>query len=119
MFRRKVIAISRQILETGSREERTAHFAEVITEFLESGVLPEALGRLSRESGLDGDASGQDAGTEGDGDGEAPEWSPPAPERPGEDRGEITDEEFEKFVRLELKCLDNPTYFRRHFRGKH
>jgi len=37
-----------------------------------------------------------------------------APEQ-GQGKPHITPEEFDKFVRIDLKCLDNAAYFRRHF----
>lgn len=100
LFRDKIIPINRHILEEGSREERTQHLAQVITEFLEAGILPFHEG--------DGDfGSGEDEG----GEPVAHEDS----ERKSRALDPISDKEAEKFARVDLKCLDDATYFKRHF----
>src|SRR3990172_6135854 len=39
LFRSKVIGLNKRILENGTREERKAHIAEIITEFLDEGLF--------------------------------------------------------------------------------
>ncbi len=101
LFRNKIIPINRRILEEGSREERTQHLAQVITEFLEAGILPFHEG----DSDFDSDD---------DGDGDDPMDRLEA-EQAIEEFEPISDKEAEKFTRVDLKCLDDSNYFKRHF----
>lgn len=102
LFRDKVIGINRKILESGSREERKAHLAEVVVQFLdeimESGFL--GGGQAFPMMGTDGVADSPPAGF--------------APDNPPVDRP-ISQAEFDRFLKIDLKCIDNPSYFRRHF----
>lgn len=100
LFRDKIIPINRHILEDGTREERTQHLAQVITEFLEAGIMPFYDGSSGFDSGDDDPA---DATSPADGDIEHADLEP------------ISDKEFEKFARVDLKCLDDAAYFKRHF----
>ena len=95
LFRGKIIPLDKRILESGTFEERKMHLADVIAQFLESGDLdftPEA-GRESRRR--------RPAQRE--------EESKEAPDAP------ISDQELDRFIQIDLKCLDNPTYFKRIF----
>jgi hypothetical protein len=100
LFRNKIIPINRRILEEGSREERTQHLAQVITEFLEAGILPFHEGDSDFDSGED-------------------EMDEPMErmdtQRANHGLDPISDKEAEKFTRVDLKCLDDATYFKRHF----
>ncbi len=97
VYRNKVVALKREVLTRGSRKARILHLAEVLAEFLDSGVLPTA--------GLDPELRAA--------------FGESADEDYGDDYGEevepISDHEFEKFTKIDLKCLDNASYFRRHF----
>ena len=95
VFRSKVIALNRRILEQGAREQVISHIADVIGEFLDAGVFP-GLGVTQ--------ASSAEGGTSQDEDGETQLGFTP-----------ISREEMERFVKIELKCIDNPSYFKRHF----
>ena len=100
LFRDKIIPINRRILEEGTREERTQHLAQVITEFLEAGILP------FHESDSDFDSD----------DDEADEpMKRRETERVTQGLDPISDKEAEKFTRVDLKCLDDASYFKRHF----
>ena len=100
VFRSKVIALSRRILERGSFDERKNHLAQVIAEFLEAGMLP------FQQEGDDEDIPlGRFEGS-GRRRRAAKKAVQPDP---------ISDEEVDRFSRIELKRLDNPAYFRRHF----
>lgn len=90
LFRDKVIALNREILERGTREQVIGHIADIIGEFLDAGVFP----------GF-GDHASDDT----------PEYEP-EPQMPSEP---ISKEEIDRFVKIELKCIDNPAYFKRHF----
>jgi hypothetical protein len=100
LFRNKVIALNRQTLEQGNREEIVAHIADVIGEFLDAGVFPEFgehnLERLSQDQEIEDVEEGEIEEEE----------TPAAP---------ISQEEMDHFVKIELKCIDNPAYFKRYF----
>ena len=101
LFRDKVIPLSRRIIEQGSFEERKAHLAGIIAEFLEDGAIPFTLEQL-----------------QGRHESPAPRYKPyqaPDPLLEEDDSTPISDEEFDKFVRIDLKCIDNAAYFKRHF----
>jgi hypothetical protein len=99
LFRDKVIAISRKIIERGSAEERKAHLADVIGEFLDAGVFAQEAEYFHEESrgGPDSAHSAHAA---------QPSSFFAAP---------ITQEELERFVKIELRRLDNAEYFKKHF----
>ncbi len=103
LFRDKVIPLSRRIIEQGSFEERKAHLANIIAEFLD----PSLLGRI-----MEGMEEGLQRAFE-----DPRLWRPAVSDEPEyvEDRGEITEEEVARFLKFELKCLDNSAYFKRHF----
>ena len=102
LFRDRLVPIDRHLLETGTHEARVEHLAKIIAEFLDG-----AIGPLFEQDGP-GHA----------GPAEAPDFSGNADGLDaflGEDLTPISDKEFSKFVRIDLKCLDNPAYFKRHF----
>ncbi len=107
LFRRKVIGLKRAILEHGSFEERKAHIADAIAQFLEPHILPEILGAWPSEGmGSDDEADSEE---EQDDQGAEPSWN-------GEELDDvITSEEFQRFVQVDLKMLDDRNYFRKHF----
>jgi len=102
LFRNKVIPLNRKILQNGSKEERTAHIAEIIAEFIEPGMFGEPdqgdeggfdpMGFMGKGARLE---SGDDS-TE-------------------EDDAPISDEELERFIQIDLKRIDEAAYFRKHF----
>lgn len=100
-FRNKIIPIDRKILETGTFEERKMHLADVIAQFLEAGLLP--LEQASDEEGaIENDV-------------ESGKVEKPRRRRVRQKNMPITDQEMDRFVRIDLKCIDNPTYFKRIF----
>lgn len=95
-FHDKALALSRRILERGSNDERRTHLANIIGEFLQPGFL-EKLGEAGALSfGAEMEASAEDA--------EESVYEDP-----------ISEEELERFVRIDLERLDDPRYFRKHF----
>lgn len=109
LFRDKVIALDRKVIESGTTEERVNHLATVINAFLESGILP--FDEVHFEGAFDQPRP-------------APRKRPRRPRRrpqvprPSEaDAFEpsISQEEVDRFITHELKQLDDPTYFKRHF----
>jgi hypothetical protein len=98
LFRNKIIPINRRILEDGTKDQRTQHLAQVITEFLEAGILPFQEGNPDFESAIDAPRGG-DIFADDDRQSLEP----------------ISEKEAEKFARVDLKCLDDAAYFRRHF----
>ncbi len=99
-YRDTVIALNRRVLTEGTREERRDHLAEVIAEFLDAGLFPMA-GEGIREL-MRGDGGGT-GGTE-----EALTENASA-------LGAITQKEVDKFTRIDLQCIDDASYFRKHF----
>lgn len=99
LFRNKVIPLNRRIIEQGSFEERKTHLASVIAEFLDESFFPspESAGQPEQERPRRKHAHREASPKEFDGD------SP------------ISEEELERFVRIDLKCIDNPAYFKKHF----
>ena len=102
LFRDKVIALSRRIIEEGTLDEIKAHLANVIAEFLEPGMF--------RMSGAKPDVPKKEAAAaeDADSDGEGPEESDTR-------RGPISRAEREYFVKVELNQLDDSAYFKKHF----
>lgn len=98
LFRRKVIALSRKILEHGTLEERKMHLASVIVEFLEPGMFGfPSEGDESEKIDFSDDVP---EGLEEKG----PSWLPP-----------ISEKEIEEFTKIQLEKLDDSKYFRKHF----
>jgi hypothetical protein len=104
LFRGKAIALNREVLQSGTKEERRNHIAEIVEEFLPpelfSGVMnwdfsegatpfpfPERRSRRARAA-----------------DTEEDDEEPP-----------ISDAEVERFQKFELHRIDEPRYFKRHF----
>lgn len=100
LFHGRVIPLNRQVLESGSFDERRHHIAEVITHFLEAGFSIFGEGDETKDSPFNHLFSmGKRGGAQ---------QRQPQPDL-------ITEEELDRFTRIELKRLDNPTYFKRHF----
>jgi len=96
LFRNQTIPLKRSVLENGTFEERKEHLAEIIARFFESG-------------GFSFDAEELSEGRRG------------APDHEGEAEGDphqgpITHAEYRRFIELELDCIDDPGYFKKHFR---
>ena len=104
LFRGRIIPLNRRLLAEGSKEERVAHIAEIVSEFMDLGMP--FLDRQVREV----------LGVSDSGENESEDEEPAMCET-GHDgyHPPISEEEFKKFVRIDLKCLDNSDYFRRHF----
>lgn len=103
LFRKKVVALDRNVLEEGTMDERKQHLASVIAEFIDEsmfkgGPLFEAMDprELFSNDAIDFRDEGED---DDDGEEEAP----------------ISDREVEKFLEVELHRLDDASYFRKYF----
>lgn len=103
LFRGKIIPLNKQILENGTMEERKMHLAEVIAQFLESGLFH--FTEMEQET----------ENTEAPPPKSLPLFKNPRPIP--EDL--ISDQEMDRFIKVDLKCLDNPSYFRRIFGRRH
>jgi hypothetical protein len=97
LFREKVVAINRNILTSGTFEEKKQHIADVITTFLDSvGPLPEAgLSDLAAIGGFEESAEIELAATD--------------------TSGGITKEEVRDFINIDLKLIDKKEYFEQVF----
>lgn len=100
LFRKKVIALNRTILESGTMEERKTHLAAIIAEFLEPGMF--GFGVPARD---DADAEAADE----------PETTGPHAGKDSRRLPPITDREQERFARIQLERIDDPEYFKKHF----
>ena len=105
-FRDKLIALNKELLMNGSKEERTFHLAEVISEFMD-------------QTGLNFDMI-------------TPHMMDEAPVMKQQDEDEknkiikvnqhhkqvvpepISDDETQRFVDFELNAIDNMEYFKKH-----
>lgn len=101
LFRKKVIALDRRILEEGNIEDKKEHLAEIIAEFLEPGMF--GLGDASDDEALAEDIS-DEATADEDEDTDSSSWLPPISER-----------ELDDFAKIQLEQLDDADYFRKHF----
>lgn len=101
LFRRKALALDREILENGTHQERKMHIAGIIAEFLEPGLLKFALSQPP----MDNDDDDQDDDALFD-NAEEDEEDPGAPP--------ITEKDVRDFARVHLRRIDNPDYFKRH-----
>ncbi len=101
LFRNKVIAVSRKILKDGTRDEQKAHLADIVGEFLDAGVLNAqgmgSFGMPDDDMDIDSDLEEAEA---------VPVPPPPTP---------ISREEIDRFVQIDLRRLDDPAYFKKHF----
>ena len=104
-FRSRLFPLDRHLLEGGDQEARVAHIAHIIAQ-----ILDEVFGSVFRaepgakEVHTDFPAFLTPDNLQGLGAVFEDDEHPP-----------ITDEEFSKFVRIDLKCLDSADYFKRHF----
>ena len=99
LFRGQTIALSRKIIRTGATEECRNHIADIVMQFLERGLFL-----------MDP--------TDAPDDGEAPAQAPSGRRRRTAEStapGPITQEEVERFLRVDLKCIDDAAYFRKYF----
>ena len=104
VFRSKAIALNRRIVEHGTTEERKAHMAEVIVEFLEaSDFLHMINGTISHNTAHEDDPFSEES---------APD---PLANATVRRPGPITSDEMQHFLEIELQCIDDPSYFRKHF----
>jgi len=95
VFHEKAIALSRTIMENGTVDERKAHLANIIVEFLEPGMFDNMLNQMLKSPPEDAaDSATEEAVELVDG---------------------ISDAEVELFRRHELRLIDNSAYFRKYF----
>lgn len=95
-FRHKVIALDKNVLFQGSKDERKMHLAEVISEFMDEDIIQFEM----IERGVDDEAS--------------PEGEAIHQHEEEEDLPPISEEEQRRFVSMDLDKLDNIDYFREH-----
>ena len=101
LFRKKVIALDRGVLEGGTMDERKDHIAEIIAEFLEPNLFG-LLGGGADEENLEERSGIRPRRRRADRE-PAENWVPP-----------ISDREMDQY-KVQLEQLDNPEYFKKHF----
>jgi predicted RNA-binding Zn-ribbon protein involved in translation (DUF1610 family) len=106
LFRHKVAALNRDILETGTFEQRKAHIAEIVMEFLEPGMFPFHAMEMPHPEAPHAEMDFDD---DEDDDDDEDFMEEPAPTAP------ITQREVDRFVKLELQQIDKAAYFKKHF----
>jgi hypothetical protein len=109
LFQNRVLAVSRKILEHGTFEERKMHFAELIAQFFEQGLSFEQMAQEAAESAAEESEMPMENRME------FGELLRRAFHRHGGPVrvGPITQEELDQFVRVELRRMDDPDYFRK------
>lgn len=106
LFREMVVPVDKALLQSGTRRQRILHIAEIITEFIDSGVLPEAEAVLLSE---DLPFLSEQEHCEEHEDEAEPSYC-------GEGGSNlISDAEFEQFQKVELRAIDNAASFRQIF----
>ncbi|MCX8065318.1 MAG: hypothetical protein N3G21_09130 [Candidatus Hydrogenedentes bacterium] len=119
VFRNKAIPVNRKIIERGTRKEKIEHLANIIEMFLEL-ALPKQNGETHSENieenldtlnEFDSRETEQKKRLLGGGlhsvKGNLPEFQVP--------NNPITEEEVRQFIENDLKCLDDPEFFKKHF----
>ena len=96
-FQKKVIALDRAIIENGTKDQRKDHLADIIAEFLDSGLLD-----MDWQSMFSGNAESINMNEE-------------QTETEEEDPSGISQREVDSFTKIHLEQLDNPDYFKKHF----
>lgn len=106
LFLNRVLAVSRRILKHGTFEERKMHIASVIAQFFEQDAEVEAGDDDDdAPTGLDGLAQLRNSlRFQGGGFGrDVPEQTQPP----------ITQEELDRFIKIDLRRMDDPEYFKK------
>ncbi|MCK5861023.1 MAG: hypothetical protein KAH38_00970 [Candidatus Hydrogenedentes bacterium] len=104
LFRKKIIPLDKHILESGSFDERKDHLATVIAQFLELGLLSFDPSNASSGGVMFGLPQASSL-----------KRRKRKKESVTQDDALISDQELDRFVRVDLKCIDNPTYFKKIF----
>lgn len=101
LFWNRALAVSRRIITSGTFEERKMHIASVIAQFFEEAQGDELREETSLFHGLSG--FGFEPGESGSSDAQ------PVQERVAP----ISQEEVDRFVKFDLRRIDDPEYFRK------
>ena len=103
-FKDKLIGLNKEVLYNGTKEERTLHLADVISEFMEEGILNIEMFQSPQFNSEDiGEPSEDAIEVEIEDNAEADDVSP------------ISDDELKRFIDFDLDKLDNVDYFRKTF----
>ena len=92
-----VLALDKETMENGSTEDRREHLMSVLTEFLQDRIaklLSDDVEMIEEEI----DETNEEIG--------------PDPSEPKDQSKPISQPEFERFVDVDLKLLDNKAYFK-------
>ena len=106
LFRDEVIAVDRRILQRGTFEQRKDHIAGIIARFLDPSVFQAAFDEAGEEAHGEFYDASDESGKSNEAKAHSDRQRMKAP---------ITQEEVDRFINFELKRIDNPVYFRRHF----
>jgi hypothetical protein len=113
VFCGQVLALDKAIMESGSLDERRDHVVGVLTEFLHDRVhkLMEDQELLEAHALDEGDGAEMEAEEHAMGDAAI------SPSEPSAAAEEISQNELDRFVQVDLKLLDNNAYFKSVFDG--
>ena len=100
VFCGQVLPLEKAIMESGSVEDRQEHLLSVLTEFLR-----DRIGKIMSQP-LDAEDTGMDDQFE------TPEEQANEQDAESATTGEITQNELDRFVEVDLKLLDNTAYFK-------
>ena len=110
VFCGQVLALDKQIMENADIRERREHLHAVLSEFLHERISK----LMTDDKGTAGPSDSGDAAEDGEpGDDPVQNQEPETVPAPG-----ITEGEFERFLEVDLKLLDNKAYFKSVFGGK-
>jgi hypothetical protein len=103
-FKHKAIALNKEVLYNGSKDERKMHIADVIAEFMDEGILD--INMLQSPQFSKDDLPGPPDEAEIDAIDNV---------QGSEELQLISDDELKKFTDFDLDKLDNVDYFRKTF----
>jgi hypothetical protein len=101
-FRNRAIALNRELLNNGSKDERAAHLADVISDFIEDGFPNFEMLQSPQFS-------------QEDNENDSVESQPIDERHEVQDLQPISDDELKQFIDFDLNGLDNVDYFRKNF----
>lgn len=101
-FRNKAVALDRDLLNNGTKDEKAAHLANVISDFIEDGFPNFEMLQSPQFNNEDIQ----------DDSNEAQEFADPLEVQ---DLQPISDDELKQFIDFDLNELDNVDYFRENF----
>jgi len=115
LYRNRVIALSREIIEHGTFDERKMHIASIIAEFLEAGIFPTTQSTESAEEPSE-DAEELELTDAEESERVIRGHASEVPAHHVEETiAPICQSEVDHFVKFDLIRIDDAAYFKKHF----